>query len=836
MNDNNGETQDHVPLPGPKSQPTPPADDDKQGAVDFDTYPSVGPGGATRQAHVSEPVSGGSVISWAELLKHQPRPASEDEVLLGSLPELQIDAESDHEIIKSLQKEAGKSGYLRKLSGQSSKLPKSSSQAKPDNGTPPAKPERPAAKDRPAPEQVPLAAKVFSGKKKSDAEIWLRGPTGGESTIDLATAAQDAAAGATGPGSGDRKDESSDVLAAAIHPDDGTSAVNLGDEPRNSAINSWNSGAPVPSLVPPAMRPTPPARHPTTSRRPRTLSAWLGGAAIGVAASALLGTGLWFGGALSRDHGTRNSQTTSAGVAAAKPTPEQARHHLEAGDLDLALETFGRCDESPSALAGRGEARWLAYLRQQKRQRVALAENDAEVVAARKELVDSKSAEGTLWLGLINEAFGRTDEARETYDSGRDNFPHRARLFIAARSRLDAMAGGKKVAVKIDPQLGLALALTMMELPPDAGGLTDEAGYDFWDAVALSRKGDFSGARAALLKARAAHEQRRDLFIRRGPNPDSDPRDDIFLHSCDQMLAWWDVQAKLQSAGFGGQSPGQTVDALLANQKKYDEAMKALVTTLKVEKVDEIAEAIDGVIKQRQQAIDKWKQADEAARRAEDSLKTAQRDLGKKDNELAAARKTAATELKQALAQEAEARKALEEAAAARRKADESYRGVQARLVKAKLVGEQSEPADVVRALDTLLSTDVIEKDAEIARLRSLLEQSKHMPNVPTPAPATDPDLAEKLFSSGLQLYYAGKHADAEEQLAAAALQNARDARILYFLGLTRVAQGKTDAADADFRRAVELERRKLPESSEVSAALERIQGPDRQIINRYRR
>src|SRR5262245_19751918 len=259
MNDNNGETQDPLPLPDPPRQPAPAADDDKQGTVDFDNYTSVGPGGATRQAHMSEPTSGGSVISWAELLKHQPRPVSEDEVLLGSLPELQIDAESDHEIIKSLQRETGKSGYLRKLSGQSSKLPKTSSPRKPDSSTPTAKPERPT------PEQVPLAAKVFSGKKKSDAEIWLRGPAAGESTIDLATAARDATGGANGATSGERKDESSDVLAAAIHPDDGTSEVNLGDEPRNSAINSWNSGAPMPSLVPPAMRPTPPARKPVPS-------------------------------------------------------------------------------------------------------------------------------------------------------------------------------------------------------------------------------------------------------------------------------------------------------------------------------------------------------------------------------------------------------------------------------------------------------------------------------------------------------------------------------------------------------------------------------------------
>src|SRR5262249_30255422 len=151
----------------------------------------------------------------------------------------------------------------------------------------------------------------------------------------------------------------------------------------------------------------------------------------------------------------------------------------------------------------------------------------------------------------------------------------------------------------------------------------------------------------------------------------------------DQMLAWWDLQAKLHAAGFGGQSPGEAVDALLASQKKYDDALKTLVTTLKVEKVDDIASAVDSVMTQRQQAIDRWKRADEAARKAEESLKNTQRDLSKRDEEFVAARKSATTELQKALAQEADARRALEEVSAARRKAEDSYRGVHARLMKA---------------------------------------------------------------------------------------------------------------------------------------------------------
>src|SRR5262249_39698701 len=202
-----------------------------------------------------------------------------------------------------------------------------------------------------------------------------------------------------------------------------------GQEPRASGLHSWNVANPPPSLVPPQLRAKPaPSKPQVKLRQSRSLTAWLGGAAAGVAGTALLGAGLWFGGVFSP--GQKDNQTAaSAPAAAAKPSPDQARRHLEVGELELAITAFGQCEESPSVLAGRGQARWLTYMRQQKRQRAPLAENDPEVVAARKDLVGSKTPEGTLWLGLINEAFGRIDSAPEASDLGPDNYPNPARTF-----------------------------------------------------------------------------------------------------------------------------------------------------------------------------------------------------------------------------------------------------------------------------------------------------------------------------------------------------------------------------------------------------------------------
>jgi len=98
-----------------------------------------------------------------------------------------------------------------------------------------------------------------------------------------------------------------------------------------------------------------------------------------------------------------------------------------------------------------------------------------------------------------------------------------------------------------------------------------------------------------------------------------------------------------------------------------------------------------------------------------------------------------------------------------------------------------------------------------------------------------DPVRAERFFSQGLQLYYSRQYVAAEEQFEIAARTNDQDARILYFLGLTHLPLGKIDAAHDEFRRAADLERRGLPGTTTINSLFERIQGSERQLINRYR-
>ncbi len=57
----------------------------------------------------------------------------------------------------------------------------------------------------------------------------------------------------------------------------------------------------------------------------------------------------------------------------------------------------------------------------------------------------------------------------------------------------------------------------------------------------------------------------------------------------------------------------------------------------------------------------------------------------------------------------------------------------------------------------------------------------------------------------------------------------------MYFLGLAQLNQGKRAFAEAAFRRGGMLEQANKPASATVSSILERVQGPDRQLLNKYR-
>ena len=94
----NGKSKDDLQpgVPAQPDQPVPPVppatDDIRAGTVDFNYFSKAtgDSSGSGKLSRMSEPISGGSVISWAELLRQQQIP-SDEEVNLGSLPDIQVE-------------------------------------------------------------------------------------------------------------------------------------------------------------------------------------------------------------------------------------------------------------------------------------------------------------------------------------------------------------------------------------------------------------------------------------------------------------------------------------------------------------------------------------------------------------------------------------------------------------------------------------------------------------------------------------------------------------------------------------------------------------------------
>ncbi|MBI1915030.1 MAG: hypothetical protein HYS12_09885, partial [Planctomycetes bacterium] len=92
------------------------------------------------------------------------------------------------------------------------------------------------------------------------------------------------------------------------------------------------------------------------------------------------------------------------------------------------------------------------------------------------------------------------------------------------------------------------------------------------------------------------------------------------------------------------------------------------------------------------------------------------------------------------------------------------------------------------------------------------------------------PFQAERHYLAGLGRYHSRDFANAEKEFALAISNFDQDARYHYFLGLTRLQQGKRGSAE-DFDEAARLEADGRPARDAVDTALERIQGELRRLI-----
>lgn len=169
------------------------------------------------------------------------------------------------------------------------------------------------------------------------------------------------------------------------------------------------------------------------------------------------------------------------------------------------------------------------------------------------------------------------------------------------------------------------------------------------------------------------------------------------------------------------------------------------------------------------------------------------------------------------------------------RLADEAIRAgnPEGHLVKGLALAKKGRWTEAVLEYSTGL--EKLGRNPDDAKGLRFLMQNHPALKIPDGQMPADPLLAEKHYAAGLRHYWARRYDDAEREFFRAVSYYDQDARYLYFLGLARLNQGKRSFALEAFRRAGVLEQQAKPASATVSATLERVQGPDRQTLNRYR-
>jgi hypothetical protein len=104
----------------------------------------------------------------------------------------------------------------------------------------------------------------------------------------------------------------------------------------------------------------------------------------------------------------------------------------------------------------------------------------------------------------------------------------------------------------------------------------------------------------------------------------------------------------------------------------------------------------------------------------------------------------------------------------------------------------------------------------------------------PVAAYAQESGTAETLYADGVQAYFRGCSAEAESLFSRLAGIDSNDPRAFYFRALSLMRQGRVDEARSDMEIGAQIEAR-VPARFDIGKTLERIQGPNRLLLEQYR-
>lgn len=809
-----------------KPLPTPlPTDSDSDDLIDFGELDASG-----SKSYESGPLSGASVVSWTDLVKAQAgEQASFD---FGGPDAIDFDSASDRDLLNR--------GKPRDVEDEASALLSDDDDDRPREKT--------AESIFAIPDDDDDSSSVFSSPQAGVQEK---------------------------PAERKRPHDSDDHLELHTKPRDteDTSAVDLGSmavidlpfpfeegssDRRLNAAAAESRPMPRPPVVSdsdiPSIEEHMAARStvtPALSRPARTTS-WI----VGLAGGIVVGVGgcaaAWLAGFVPGS-GSKNNTPV---VTRPNPTPAADLTDgfalLQAGELDKALSALQGVEPTPAVRVAMGKARWLQYLRQCRQNQTAPSADGDEAKAAKEDFSQADSPEGVLWLGLMYESLGQTDAARKHYSDAKEKYkdqPEQARIFQAALDRLEARAGTPR-----NRAANRAIGMAMFVLLAEAGPVVpEEAGFRFWEALKLAKKHEYSAAQTALAAAKKAHDERRVLLAEQGSNPKSDPLEEIFLRSCDELAEYWALCAALHSGGYDLTRFANSESALKsllndatkdkAELKKLQIAAKTVNELLLQAKLDpaDLAGSVRKLVQGKAAAESAAHKANEenqavvAANEANAAQLTKSEAARKKvEADLAAAREQLASrpgtaprptdspdvaKLRDENSRLGSQLASAQQSGEAARKTLDSLSAF-VRSVRQKLQSPaNADPSEVLNALDAVIAVK---------------NQPRDLPPMPAGFYTIDPK-GEQAYGHGLVELRAGRFAAAEDYFNSAVKHNDRDARYWYFLGLAKLCQGRNGEAELDFHQGAEREQRNLPNPSEVNRSLERWPVGVREVINRAR-
>jgi hypothetical protein len=102
-------------------------------------------------------------------------------------------------------------------------------------------------------------------------------------------------------------------------------------------------------------------------------------------------------------------------------------------------------------------------------------------------------------------------------------------------------------------------------------------------------------------------------------------------------------------------------------------------------------------------------------------------------------------------------------------------------------------------------------------------------------AESSEWDAASAAYGRGVHAYFAGRYTDADSWLSRAQANELKDPRPYYFRALTLLRFGRSAEAREEFGIAASFEA-DAPDRYAIGAALQRVQGSDRLLLEKYRR